>query len=85
VTPKSTQIAATATKASQPTAVCPNGRTIAEAMMGPSADPVFPPTWNADWAVPKRPPDAIRATRDASGWKVADPTPITADARISAG
>ena len=31
------------------------------------AEPTLPPTWNTDWAMPCRPPEAIRATRDDSG------------------
>ena len=31
------------------------------------AVPVLPPTWNSDWASPKRPPDAARATREEFG------------------
>jgi hypothetical protein len=38
--------------------------------------PVLPPTWNSDCARPWRPPEASRATRDASGWKIAEPMPI---------
>jgi len=64
---------------------CPYGITTAAASNGPIADPVLPPTWKVDWAVPKRPPEAIRATRDASGWKVAEPTPTTAAATSSMG
>ena len=33
-------------------------------------------TWNSDCAKPKRPPEASRATREASGWKVEEPMPI---------
>ena len=38
---------------------------------------VFPPTWNSDCAIPCRPPDAIRATRELSGWNTADPSPTS--------
>jgi len=37
------------------------------ASSGPSDVPKFPPTWNSDWAKPCFPPEAIRATREASG------------------
>lgn len=47
--------------------------------------PVLPPTWKVDCAVPKRPPEARRAIREASGWKVAEPTPTTAAASNSMG
>jgi hypothetical protein len=46
---------------------------------------MFPPTWNRDWASPYRPPDAIRATREASGWKIAEPIPINVAASRIAG
>ena len=45
------------------------------ASSGPSAEPALPPTWKNDWARPCRPPDAMRATRDDSGWNTADPMP----------
>ena len=45
---------------------------------GPSDWPKLPPTWNRLWAKPCRPPEAARATREASGWKTALPTPMTA-------
>ena len=48
------------------------------ASSGPSDWPKLPPTWNSDCAKPWRPPEAARATRDASGWKIAEPTPISA-------
>lgn len=58
---------------------------MAAASSGPIAEPVLPPTWKVDWAVPKRPPEAMRATREASGWKVAEPTLTTAEATSSIG
>ena len=54
----------------------------------PAAWPVLPPTWNIDCARPWRPPDAMRATREASGWNTEDPMPISAapsSTRILAG
>ena len=62
---------------------CPRGTTMNAASSGPIAEPVLPPTWNSDCAKPKRPPEAIRATRDASGWNTEEPTPtIAAASRI---
>src|SRR5450830_2133729 len=58
----------------------PNGTTIAAASKGPNAEPALPPTWKGDCASPKRPPEAMRAMREASGWKVDEPTPISAAA-----
>ena len=63
----STQTAPAATTMNQATASCPCGMTMAAVSKGPMAEPVLPPTWKVDCAVPKRPPDARRATRDASG------------------
>ncbi|MNJ80216.1 hypothetical protein D3C77_785120 [compost metagenome] len=61
----------------------PCGMMMAAVSNGPRAEPVLPPTWKVDCAVPKRPPEAILATREASGWKVAEPTPTTAAATSS--
>ncbi len=47
------------------------------ASSGPIAEPALPPTWNTDCAIPCRPPDAMRATREDSGWNTADPRPIS--------
>ena len=55
------------------------------ASTGPSDDPTLPPTWNSDCAKPWRPPEAMRATREASGWKTAEPTPTNAAAKTSIG
>lgn len=60
---------------------CPWGSTMNAAMSGPIAVPTFPPTWKNDCASPCRPPDAILATRDDSGWKTDDPIPTSAAAR----
>ena len=62
----------------------PSGSTTQAASSGPRAVPVLPPTWNSDWAKPKRPPEAARATRELSGWKIADPSPIVIAAATSA-
>ena len=53
----------------------PRGTTMNAASSGPIAEPVLPPTWNSDCAKPWRPPDAMRATRDASGWNTEEPMP----------
>ncbi len=45
----------------------PRSTTMKAASNGPTAVPMLPPTWNSDCAVPNLPPDAARATRDASG------------------
>ena len=55
------------------------------ASSGPSAEPALPPTWNSDCASPCRPPEARRATREASGWNTAEPMPTSAAARRSSG
>ena len=62
----------------------PCGSTMKAASSGPSDDPPVPPSVNSDCAKPWRPPDAMRAMREASGWKTADPTPISpTDSRIA--
>ena len=48
------------------------------ASSGPSDEPKLPPVWNSDCAKPCRPPEATRAIRDDSGWKIDDATPISA-------
>ena len=56
----------------------PKGTTMKAASSGPIAWPKLPPTWNSDCARPYRPPEARRATREDSGWKIAEPRPISA-------
>ena len=63
----------------------PRGTTMKAASSGPIAEPVLPPTWNSDWARPCRPPEAMRATRDDSGWKTDEPSPTSAAASRIAG
>ena len=58
----------------------PKGTITAAAISGPIAVPVFPPTWNSDCASPCCPPDARRAMREDSGWKMAEPMPTQAAA-----
>src|SRR5215470_9372445 len=60
---------------------CPCGTTTNAASRGPEAEPTFPPTWNSDCARPYLPPAAMRATREASGWKTDEPIPISIAAR----
>ena len=60
----------------QLTLAWPKGRMIIAAARGPIAEPTLPPTWNSDCAKPCRPPEARRAIRDDSGWKIDDPRPI---------
>ena len=50
------------------------------ASSGPMRWPALPPTWNSDCARPCRPPEAMRAMRDDSGWKIDEPMPISAAA-----
>src|SRR5262249_7154 len=61
----STTMAISAAVENHPMLDCPCGTTTNAASNGPVADPIFPPTWNRDWASPYRPPAAIRATREA--------------------
>src|SRR6187401_1655575 len=73
-------IAASAAAPNQAMLRCPFGTTMNAASSGPVDAPALPPTWNNDWANPWRPPDASRATRDDSGWKMDDPMPTSATA-----
>ena len=63
---------------------CPRGTMKKAANSGPSAEPVFPPTWKRDCASPCCPPEAMRATRADSGWNTEDPTPTSAAENKSA-
>src|SRR5258705_396096 len=78
-------MARSAISANQAIDAWPKLSTIAAAISGPSACPKLPPTWNSDCANPCRPPDAIRATRADSGWKMAEPKPTIAAAELEAG
>src|SRR5258706_5887804 len=69
----STAIPSSAASENHATLDWPRGTTMNAARSGPSDDPVFPPTWNNDCANPCCPPEAIRATREDSGWNTADP------------
>ncbi|MNT13369.1 hypothetical protein D3C72_1483380 [compost metagenome] len=70
----------TAARPNQAALCWPNGTITAAASSGPSALPVLPPTWNSDCAMPCWPPEAMRATREDSGWKMDEPVPISAAA-----
>ena len=63
----------------------PSAATIDAAPSAPSAPPVLPPTWNIDWAKPRRGPADICATREDSGWNTLDPIPTIAAASSSTG
>src|ERR1700722_622495 len=80
LTHASSAMASMATNENHPMRRCPLGSTINAASSGPMEDPAFPPTENSSCATPCRPPEAMRAIRDASGWNTADPTPIRATA-----
>ena len=67
-----------AASANQARLAWPRGRMKKAASSGPSDWPKLPPTWNTDCARPCWPPEASRAIRDASGWKMEEPTPISA-------
>ena len=70
--------ASKAAAANQPTARWPWGSTMTAAKSGPMALPPLPPTWKMDCARLLRPPEAICATREASGWNTEEPHPIKA-------
>src|SRR3984893_15609503 len=74
-----------AAKENHATPVCPDARTTNEARSGLMAEPVFPPNWNRDCASPSLPPEDSLATRDPSGWKIAEPMPSIEDPISSTG
>src|SRR5689334_1434030 len=74
----------TASGAHHATLAWPRGTTRNAASSGPNEEPRLPPTWKNDCAKPCRPPDAIRAMRDDSGWKIDEPMPIRPAATSSA-
>ena len=78
-------MATSAARANQAMLDWPRGTTTKAAINGPEAEPTLPPTWKSDWARPYRPPAAMRATRDASGWNTDEPIPINAAATRIAG
>ena len=78
-------IATSAASANHATLAWPRGITMNAASSGPIAEPMLPPTWNTDCASPCRPPDAMRATREDSGWNTDEPEPTMAAASSSAG
>ena len=69
----SSTIASSATSENQEMLACPRGTTMKAASSGPIDCPACPPTWNSDWAKPWRPPEAMRAMRVDSGWKIDEP------------
>jgi hypothetical protein len=73
----STNIATSAQAENQAIAPWPRGITTIAASSGPIAWPALPPTWNRDCARPYLPPEASRATRDDSGWKIDEPMPTS--------
>ena len=77
-------IAPSATKANQARLLWPCGRMIKAANTGPIELPKLPPSWNSDCAMPCAPPEASRASRDASGWKIDAPRPSRAAPASSA-
>ncbi|OIQ70008.1 hypothetical protein GALL_483860 [mine drainage metagenome] len=78
-------MASNATSENQAMLRWPCGSTIHAASSGPVAVPAFPPTWKIDCASPWRPPEAMRATRDDSGWKMEEPVPTIAAASSRMG
>ena len=63
----------------------PRGTMMNAASNGPSAPPACPPTWKMPCASPCWPPDAVRAMRVASGWKIEEPRPTHAAEASSSG
>ncbi len=84
LTCSSSTMPTSATRPNQATLSLPCGTITAAATRGPSALPVFPPTWNSDCARPCWPPEAMRAMRDDSGWKIDEPVPTSAAASSTA-
>src|SRR3984893_14470827 len=76
----STAMASMAASANHARLACPCGMMIQAASNGPIALPALPPTWKMDCARPWRPPEARRAIREDSGWKIDEPAPINAAA-----
>ena len=67
----------------QATLVWPCGKTMKAASSGPAEEPRLPPTWKIDCASPCLPPEAMRATREDSGWNTEEPVPMSAAATSS--
>ena len=82
-TRQSTAIAVIAMIENQAMLCWPKGTTMAAASSGPSDEPTLPPTWKTDCANPCRPPEASRAMREDSGWKIDEPRPISPAASSS--
>ena len=81
--PVSTTMPNSAASENQATLRCPCGMMNSAASSGPSAEPTLPPTWNSDCARPWRPPEAMRATREDSGWNTDEPVPTSTAATSS--
>ena len=79
----STNMPSSATAENQATLDWPCGSTMKAASNGPAAEPRLPPTWNTDCASPCLPPEAMRATREDSGWNTEEPVPMSAAAHSS--
>ena len=82
-TPDRMAIAVSARAANQATLPWPFGTMMKAAASGATAWPKLPPTWKTDCASPCRPPDAMRATREDSGWKTEEPSPTSPAASSS--
>jgi hypothetical protein len=76
----STRMASSAAAENHAMLRCPAGSTMNAASNRPIDEPALPPTWKSDCASPCCPPEAIRATRDDSGWNTAEPMPTIATA-----
>ena len=74
-----------ASKAIQARLPRPRGRMKKATTSGAIDWPRLPPTWKTDWARPNRPPEAMRARREDSGWKIEEPMPISAAPRRRSG
>ena len=81
----STTIASSAASENHATLPRPCGTITHAASSGPTAEPTLPPTWNSDCANPGRPPEAMRATREDSGWNTDEPDPTKAAASSNTG
>jgi len=75
---ESTTMPSSASRENQAREDWPWGTMISAASKGPREVPRLPPTWKSACAKPRRPPDAMKAMREASGWKTAEPSPTTA-------
>src|SRR5580704_2002882 len=79
----STNMPSSAVSENHATLDWPYGSTMKAASSGPAEVPKLPPTWNTDCASPCLPPEAMRATREDSGWNTEEPVPMRAAANSS--